>query len=107
MLPEFGNMDMETAVISIRPAPVRARAAQAAIAAGPTKPGPVRPAVAAAAPPGNLCPLCRGRLKIAAVNISRCTNIGGPWNTSLECSNPACRFAELSIKTLNEWRTNR
>ena len=50
------------------------------------------------------CPVCRWPVKISPVNISRCTNIGGPWKTSLECLNKTCRYTELSIKTMHDWR---
>lgn len=50
------------------------------------------------------CPDCGSFVIIREVNISKCTNIGGGWKTSLECINDRCRFTELSAKTLNEWR---
>jgi hypothetical protein len=48
-------------------------------------------------------PGCGHPLEISPVNVSRCTNVGGEWKTSLVCSNPDCRFTELSKKTLEEW----
>lgn len=60
----------------------------------------VRPAPAAR----HLCPLCGRPVTISAVNVSRCTNVGGAWRTSLVCSNVACRFADLSEKSLDEWK---
>lgn len=47
------------------------------------------------------CPDCGSPLRMSPVNISKCTNIGGKWRTSLEC--PACLFTTLSEKTLTEW----
>ncbi|MFA6135479.1 MAG: hypothetical protein WC869_15815 [Phycisphaerae bacterium] len=57
-------------------------------------------------PPSRLpeCPECNSFMTISPVNVSRCTNIGGDWKSSLQCRNPDCRFSELSTKTLNEWR---
>lgn len=52
-----------------------------------------------------ICPDCGYPVVIQPVNVSRCTNIGGAWRSSLVCSNATCRFTELSIKTLTEWRT--
>lgn len=49
------------------------------------------------------CPQCGEMLEITPVNVSRCTNIGGPWKSSLLCSSPQCRFTELSVKTVTEW----
>jgi predicted RNA-binding Zn-ribbon protein involved in translation (DUF1610 family) len=51
-----------------------------------------------------LCPDCRQRIIIRPVNVSKCTNIGGGWKTSLECINEKCRYTELSKKSLQEWR---
>lgn len=51
------------------------------------------------------CPQCGGSVAVSPVNVSRCTAVGGEWHTSLQCSNPQCRFTELSTKTLLEWRT--
>lgn len=59
------------------------------------KPNKLRPVV--------LCPVCRSMVSITPVNVSKCTNVGGPWKTSLMCSNADCRFTELSEKTLAEW----
>lgn len=53
--------------------------------------------------PRYACPLCQDALQVSAVNVSKCTNIGGPWNTSLMCSSTECRYTELSEKTLTEW----
>ena len=50
------------------------------------------------------CPACQGPVKITPVNVSRCTNIGGPWKSSIECLNKTCRYTELSIKPMNDWR---
>jgi len=50
------------------------------------------------------CPECGRTVKVSPVNISRCTNIGGPWKSSIECTNKACRYTELSIKTMHDWR---
>jgi hypothetical protein len=50
------------------------------------------------------CPICASAVRISRVNISKCTNVGGDWKTSVECTNPDCRFMELSKETINEWR---
>lgn len=50
------------------------------------------------------CPDCGAVVIISPVNVSRCTNVGGDWKTSLQCTNKSCRFTELSIKTITEWR---
>lgn len=72
-----------------------------------TRPAPGETKVILASSPGvSFCPECKSFVIIKPVNVSRCTNIGGPWKTSLECTNDRCRFTELSIKTLNEWRYN-
>jgi len=49
------------------------------------------------------CPECGGALVVSPVNVSKCTNIGGLWNTSVMCENPDCRYTELSVKKLAEW----
>lgn len=54
-----------------------------------------------------VCPECRHMLIVAEVNVSRCTAIGGPWKTSLMCGNKACRYTELSTKSIHEWRGGR
>jgi len=53
------------------------------------------------------CPECGRGLRISPVNVSKCTNIGGKWKTSLECKNPTCRFTELSEKSTAEWGHNK
>jgi len=45
------------------------------------------------------CHECNTFCEIAPVNISKCTAIGGSWKSSIVCSNPACRFTELSEKS--------
>jgi len=57
-----------------------------------------------AAPSGISCPECGLPVQITPVNISKCTNVGGGWKTSVICSNPRCRYTELSTKTVSEWR---
>lgn len=56
-------------------------------------------------PPVHRCPECGARLAISAVNVSRCTNIGGPWKSSLFCNNRDCRYTSLSEKSIQEWRS--
>lgn len=53
-----------------------------------------------------VCPLCGWQLKISRVNASKCTNVGGPWKTSVECGNAECRYTDLSMKSVMEWRQN-
>lgn len=53
---------------------------------------------------GQVCPECGAPVQISPVNVSRCTNVGGNWRTSLMCSKSACRYTELSVKTINDWR---
>ena len=67
---------------------------------------PLLPVRADAPRPGPLCPECGALLAVSPVNVSKCTNVGGDWRTSLQCSNPACRFTELSAKTLAQWRVS-
>jgi len=62
---------------------------------------PQRPAGPPAAVP---CPVCGRPLKISPVNVSKCTNVGGAWRTSLMCSGDTCRFTELSTENLDHWR---
>jgi len=54
------------------------------------------------APPVLTCHECGSLLILRPVNISRCTNIGGNWKTSLECGNRACMYTSLSIKSVTE-----
>lgn len=49
------------------------------------------------------CPECGERVKIIPVNVSKCTNIGGPWKSSLMCGNDKCRWTELSEKSAKEF----
>lgn len=51
-----------------------------------------------------LCPECGAELLITPVNVSKCTNIGGSWNSSMLCKNVDCRYTELSEKTTKELR---
>lgn len=51
---------------------------------------------------GPLCPECESEIRIQRVNVSKCTNVGGDWKTSIMCKNPNCRFTELSKKTIEE-----
>ena len=53
--------------------------------------------------PATVCPECGAAVRVAPVNVSKCTNVGGSWKTSLECINKNCRFTELSVKSMNEW----
>lgn len=48
------------------------------------------------------CPECDSRLRLTPVNVSKCTNIGGAWKTSIMCQNAACKYTELSTKTIKE-----
>lgn len=50
-----------------------------------------------------VCPGCGSKLYIRAVNVSRCTNVGGDWQTSLECSNSKCLYTTLSTRSLRSW----
>jgi len=50
------------------------------------------------------CPKCGSFCRISQVNVSKCTNVGGDWKTSIGCVNPDCRFTELSTRTINDWR---
>lgn len=54
--------------------------------------------------PFTTCPVCGNKVIIELVNVSKCTNVGGDWHTSLICTNTDCRFTELSTKTMEEWR---
>lgn len=48
------------------------------------------------------CPKCGDAIKLFPVNVSKCTAIGGPWQTSIMCRNEGCMFNELSEKTVKE-----
>lgn len=50
------------------------------------------------------CPDCGSGIEVTVVNISRCTNVGGDWKTSIACLNTKCLFTELSLKSVQEWR---
>jgi len=50
------------------------------------------------------CPKCGSFCRISQVNVSKCTNVGGDWKTSIMCANHDCRFTELSTRTINDWR---
>jgi len=52
------------------------------------------------------CPDCAGTLVLTPVNISRCTNIGGPWQTSMVCNNSDCRYTDLSVRSIREIQSN-
>ena len=52
------------------------------------------------------CPHCGCQLSISPVNISRCTNIGGPWKSVSECVNRRCHYSELSIHTPEQRRSH-
>lgn len=53
------------------------------------------------------CPIpgCGSPVDISPVNVSKCTQVGGEWHSSLMCRNPRCRFTELSTKTIEQWGT--
>lgn len=53
--------------------------------------------------PPRLCPHCAAPLRASRVNVSRCTNIGGPWKIVLICNARQCRHTELSTLSLEEW----
>lgn len=69
-----------------------------------TTPPADREAAPEASIPTAACPDCGALVRVSRVNVSRCTNIGGPWKSSIECLNKTCRYTELSIKTMNDWR---
>jgi len=64
---------------------------------------PISPAHGTANQKTTRCPKCGSFCRITQVNVSKCTNIGGDWKTSIGCVNSDCRFTELSTKNLNEW----
>lgn len=49
------------------------------------------------------CPICGSRLLIRRVNVSKCTAIGGPWKTILECHSSDCPHTELSELSVSDW----
>jgi hypothetical protein len=71
----------------------------AEIVYGPYKGKPPTPK-----PPPVPCPVCTSPLRVTRVNVSRCTNIGGPWKISIMCSNPNCYHNELSQLSSEEWK---
>lgn len=42
------------------------------------------------------CRKCGQPAEVSAVNISRCTWVGGPWQSVEECQNPDCRHTEFT-----------
>lgn len=48
------------------------------------------------------CPACGSSLRLYAVNVSKCTAVGGDWQTSQVCANPSCRHTSLSKKNIKE-----
>lgn len=65
--------------------------------------GKDQPALSISAP---ICPECGAAVRISPVNVSKCTNVGGEWRSSISCLNQTCRFTELSTKTMDEWRSD-
>lgn len=66
--------------------------------------GPQHRSPARSMPRRPRCPECQNdSVEVTPVNVSRCTNIGGNWRTSIVCHNPQCRFTELSKKSMDEW----
>jgi hypothetical protein len=45
------------------------------------------------------CPQCGSPMVPIAVNISKCTRVGGNWKSLVQCTNHDCLFDELSLKT--------
>lgn len=50
-----------------------------------------------------LCPHCGTALRISAVNVSRCTRVGGGWRSIGVCQNDQCLYSELSLKSVTAW----
>jgi hypothetical protein len=45
------------------------------------------------------CPHCGEAMIPIAVNVSRCTQVGGAWKSLIQCTNHGCLYDELSLKT--------
>ncbi len=104
------SFDNETGIIGpvtviSRPVPIYKDIRQAPIRHHYKKRRPQRRRVKITAPTTSIkCPDCGAPVRILPVNVSKCTNIGGEFQTSVHCLQAGCHYSIVSKKTAKELR---